>query len=74
MTGELTLTGQVLAVGGIREKVIAARRTKVFELILPEANARDFDEVPAHIRAGITVHFVKHYREVTQVGFEPAEA
>ena len=74
MTGELTLTGQVLPVGGIREKVIAARRTKVFELILPEANERDFDELPDHIRAGITVHFVKHYREVKQVVFEPSEA
>ena len=70
MTGELTLTGQVLPVGGIREKVIAARRTKLFELILPEANQRDFDELPDHIREGINVHFVKHYREVKRVVFD----
>jgi len=70
MTGELTLTGQVLAVGGIREKVIAARRAKLFELILPQANQRDFDELPEHIREGITVHFVKHYREVKRVVFD----
>jgi ATP-dependent Lon protease len=43
MTGELTLTGQVLAVGGIREKVIAARRVGIGELVLPEANRKDFD-------------------------------
>jgi len=69
MTGELTLTGQVLPVGGIREKVIAARRSRIMELVLPEANRRDFDELPEHIREGITVHFVKQYREVARIAF-----
>ncbi len=69
MTGELTLTGQVLPVGGIREKVIAARRTGVMELILPEANRGDFEELPAHIRKGVTVHFAHHYRDVAAVVF-----
>ena len=64
MTGELTLTGQVLPVGGIREKVIAARRIKIFNLILPEANKRDFEELPDYVREGIKVQFVKEYREV----------
>src|SRR5690554_1776934 len=50
MTGELTLTGQVLAIGGVREKVIAARRQKLFELILPEANRGDFDELRSEER------------------------
>ena len=59
MTGELTLTGQVLPVGGIREKVIAARRAGIRRLILPEANRRDFDELPDHVRKGITAHFAK---------------
>ena len=71
MTGELTLTGQVLAVGGIREKVIAARRSKIFELILPEANERDFDELPEHIREGMRVNFVSHYRDVKRIVFDP---
>ena len=69
MTGELTLTGQVLPVGGIREKVIAARRVGIDELILPEANRRDFDKLPDHIRAGLTVHFAKRYQDVAGVVF-----
>ena len=66
MTGELTLTGQVLAIGGVREKVIAARRVGIDELILPEANRGDFDELPEHIRAGITVHFASTYADVAK--------
>ena len=69
MTGELTLTGQVLAVGGIREKVIAARRNKVFELILPAANRGDYEELPDYIKENITVHFVEHFREVVKLVF-----
>jgi len=69
MTGELTLTGQVLAVGGIREKVIAARRSKIKELILPAANRGDYEELPEHITQGITVHFVDHYRELVAIVF-----
>ncbi|MGM0592918.1 MAG: endopeptidase La [Pseudomonadota bacterium] len=69
MTGELTLTGSVYPVGGIREKVIAARRAKVMELILPEANKGDFEELPEHIKEGVTAHFVQHYREVVPIVF-----
>jgi len=69
MTGELTLTGSVYPVGGIREKVIAARRAKVLELILPDANRGDFEELPPHIREGVTAHFVKHFREVVPIVF-----
>ena len=69
MSGELTLTGQVLAVGGIREKVIAARRSKIMELILPHANKRDFDELPDYLREGMTVHFARSYREVFECVF-----
>ena len=69
MTGELTLTGQVLAVGGIREKVIAARRSRIKELILPEANRGDYEELPDYIREGLTVHFAKQYKDVVPVVF-----
>ena len=70
MTGELTLTGQVLPVGGIREKVIAARRSKIMELILPHANRRDFEELPDYLREGINVHFARTFREVFDCVFQ----
>ncbi len=69
MTGELTLTGQVLPVGGIREKCIAAKRIQVTELILPEDNRRDFERLPDYVKAGLTVHFARHYREVAKICF-----
>ena len=64
MTGELTLTGRVLPVGGIKEKVIAAKRAGFKELILPMDNKGDFDEIPDGIRAGLNVHFASDYTEV----------
>ena len=69
MTGELTLTGQVLPVGGIREKVIAAKRVGVTELILPAANEPDFTRLPDYVKAGLTPHFVKHYKDVAKIVF-----
>ncbi len=64
---ELTLTGQVLPVGGIREKAIAARRVKIYDLILPHANKRDFDDLPDYIKEGVTVRFVMQYPEVAEI-------
>ncbi|MCG8475015.1 MAG: endopeptidase La, partial [Cytophagales bacterium] len=64
MTGELTLTGQVLPVGGIREKVISARRSKIKTLVLPEANRRDYEELPDYIKEGMTVHFATVFADV----------
>ncbi|WP_166257813.1 endopeptidase La [Marinobacter salicampi] len=69
MTGELTLTGQVLPVGGIREKVIAARRQKIGTLILPDANRGDYEELPDYLKEGLTVHFARQYSDVFQVCF-----
>jgi ATP-dependent Lon protease len=69
MTGELTLTGEVLPVGGIQEKVIAARRIGLRELILPEANRGDFEALPEHVREGMTAHFAAHYSDVEPVVF-----
>src|SRR5690554_6280461 len=69
MTGEITLTGQVLPVGGIREKVIAARRQSIFELILPEANRGDYEELPDYLQAGMTIHFAARYGDVAKVLF-----
>jgi ATP-dependent Lon protease len=69
MTGELTLTGQVLAVGGIREKIIAARRANIKKVILPAACEGSYKELPKHIREGMTVHFVERFKEVVDLIF-----
>jgi ATP-dependent Lon protease len=53
MTGELSLVGKVLPVGGLKEKVIAAKRNRVKEIILPQANAKDLDEIPENVKKGI---------------------
>jgi ATP-dependent Lon protease len=69
MTGEITLTGRVLAIGGVKEKLVAARRSGLKSLIFPKENARDWAELPAHIKNGIDVHFVTHYDEVFKIAF-----
>ena len=74
MTGELTLTGLVLPVGGIREKVIAARRAGLLEIILPEGNRGDAEELPDHIKEGLTLHFVEYLRQVVDLVFAPQPA
>lgn len=70
MTGEITLTGEVFPVGGIREKLIAARRAGIKEIILPEDNRGDFEEVPEHVRKGLTVHFASRYENVLPLLFK----
>ena len=69
MTGELTLTGKVLPIGGVQEKMIAARRAGIAEVILPLDNQRDYDELPEHLKEEIRVHFAGDYREVAGLLF-----
>ena len=69
MTGEITLTGLILPVGGIKEKMVAARRSGLKTLIFPKDNARDCEELPDYIRKGLTIHFVEHYDEVFKIAF-----
>ncbi len=70
MTGELTLTGKVLPVGGIKEKLIAAKRSGAKVLIFPKDNKRDFDELASYLKKGLTkVHFVEEYEEVYAIAF-----
>jgi ATP-dependent Lon protease len=64
MTGEVTLTGRVLPVGGIREKLLAAHRHGLFDIVLPAKNRQDSDELPEEIQAELTLHFVEHIDEV----------
>lgn len=66
MTGEISLTGQVLPVGGIKEKVIAARRMKIRNLILPLANKGDYEELPKYIRTGVKIKFASTYEDVLE--------
>ena len=69
MTGELTLTGVVLPIGGVKEKTIAARRANIRELIFPADNQEDFEDLDESVREGITAHFVKKLEDVLAIGF-----
>jgi ATP-dependent Lon protease len=64
MTGELTLSGLIMPVGGIKEKTIAARRAGIRHLVLPAANRKDFEDLPSHIRKGLKPHFVATFADV----------
>ena len=69
MTGELTLTGKVLPVGGVKEKVIAAKRAGIAEVILPKDNERDYDEMPDYLKENLEVHFASDYQDVAELLF-----
>jgi ATP-dependent Lon protease len=69
MTGELTLTGRILPIGGVKEKMVAARRSGLKVLIFPKDNMRDYEELPEYIRKGLVIHFVEHYNEVFHIAF-----
>lgn len=71
MTGEISLRGRVLPVGGVKEKVLAASRSRLKQVILPEDNRKDWNEVPAEVRSKISAHFVKHISELVQVALSP---
>ena len=72
MTGEVTLHGRVTAIGGLREKCVAALRAGIREVILPEENRKDFEELPEQVREKLKFHFVKNFREAVKAAF-PAE-
>jgi ATP-dependent Lon protease len=71
MTGEISLRGRVLRIGGVKEKVLAAVRFGVKHVILPEQNKPDWQEVPAEVRAKIKAHFVNHISQVVKIALEP---
>jgi ATP-dependent Lon protease len=70
MTGEISLRGRVLPVGGIKEKVLAAARSRLKQVILPEENRKDWNEVPPEVREKLTVHFVKHISELIPLALQ----
>lgn len=69
MTGELSLTGAVLPIGGLKEKTIAARRSGIKNIIIPKQNEKDLEEIPAHIKKGIKFHPVETFDEVIKIVF-----
>jgi ATP-dependent Lon protease len=70
MTGELSLTGKVLPVGGIKEKVLAAKRAGIKEIIIPDDNAKDLKDVPERHRKGIKFYPVKYFTEVLKIALK----
>ena len=67
MTGEITLRGKVLPVGGIKEKILAAKRAGIFEIILSEENKKDIEEIRADYISDMTFHYVKKMEEVLKL-------
>ncbi|HOP63459.1 MAG TPA: endopeptidase La [Spirochaetota bacterium] len=67
MTGELTVTGKVLPIGGVKEKTIAAKKAKVKTIIYPYENKKDFEELPEYIKKGLDAHFVNYFDEVLEI-------
>jgi ATP-dependent Lon protease len=73
MTGEITLRGRVLPVGGVREKVLAAHRAEIGVVIIPEENKKDLVDIPDGARQDLEIHRVKHMDEVIGVAFHPVD-
>ena len=69
MTGELSLTGQVLPIGGLKEKTVAAKRNGIKQVIIPKQNMRDLDEIPDRVKKGITFYPVTHINQVLDLAF-----
>jgi ATP-dependent Lon protease len=74
MTGEITLRGEILPIGGLKEKVLAAKLAGVQTVIIPKLNQRDLVEVPETIKKGLAFHFVEHMDEVLELALVPATA
>ena len=70
MTGEITITGEVLAIGGVKEKVIGAHRAGIREVILPEDNRPDITDIPHEVAKDMKINFVKNYDEVEKLVFK----
>jgi ATP-dependent Lon protease len=72
MTGEVTLSGRVLPIGGVKQKVLAAHRAGLTEVVLPERNGPDIDDVPEHVREAMTFHLAAEVGQVLEAALEPA--
>jgi ATP-dependent Lon protease len=72
MTGEVSLTGRVLPIGGVKQKLLAAHRAGITTVLIPKRNEPDLDDVPADVLGQLTVHAVGDVREVLELALEPA--
>jgi ATP-dependent Lon protease len=73
MTGEITLRGDVLPIGGVKEKVLAARGAGVTTIVMPRLNERDLTEIPDHLKEGLTFHFADSVDDALALALEPEE-
>lgn len=73
MTGEITLTGRILPIGGLKEKLLAAKRARITKVIIPDRNKGDLAEIPKEILKGIKIYFAKSLRDVLKVALLPEE-
>ena len=71
MTGEISLTGKILPIGGLKEKIMAAKRAKLMTIILPEANQEDFDDLSEMVKKDVTIIFAETYQDVFNNAFVP---
>jgi ATP-dependent Lon protease len=75
MTGEITLSGRVLPIGGVKEKVLAARRLGIHQVIVPKQNAKNINEdLTPELRQGLTVHLVSSIEEVLALALQPVSS
>ena len=70
MTGEITLRGKVLPIGGLKEKLLAAHRAGIMEVILPQENEKDMADVPENLRSAMKLHFVDNMDQVLRIALE----
>ncbi len=71
MTGEVTLRGRVLPIGGVKQKVLAAHRAGLTEVVLPARNEGDLDDVPDSVRQAVTFHLVEDVEQAVRAALEP---
>jgi ATP-dependent Lon protease len=74
MTGEVSLTGRVLPIGGVKQKLLAAHQAGITTVLIPKRNEPDLDDVPAEVLEKLTVHPMTDVREVLRLALEPATA
>jgi ATP-dependent Lon protease len=70
MTGEITLRGKVLPIGGLKEKLLAAHRHGILDVVLPKDNEKDLPDIPENVRSAMKLHFVEHMDQVLQIALE----